>query len=851
MTTKHTSDAGRSGSEGAEQPSRDIRPGKKSRFKRVLVFCLVGLVGLGALGSAAAAAMIYWVSRDLPPYTRIADYRLPVVTTVYARDHSVMGYLYDEKRFLISLEEMPEHLRRAFVAAEDGAFYEHIGIDPLAIASAFYTNLVSGKTRRGGSTITQQIVKRLLLTSEKSYIRKLREAILAVQVERYLSKNEILTIYLNEIYLGSGAHGVEAAARTYFAKKAKDLTLAEAAVLATLPQAPSTNNPYGNPVATKGRQKYVLDRMLHHGWITREEYDQAYAQPLEYASMPDPSWKLGAWYLEEVRRTLLVMFSEKNVREKKIPIEMFGKDAVYMAGLNVYTAMDPVHQASAEKSLRRSLAETSKRQGWRGPLETIPPDEVAAYLANNPFSPQQLEDAGWARALVTEVKPSGATVRLGAYAGHIAVSAMSWARTPNIKVAPDGVTMRDATKILNVGDVVWVSAVGAKGEANPTGAPAVEPDAKGKGGVPAYSASSVTPETVIALCLEQIPEAEGAFVSLETATGDVVALVGGYQYSQHNQYNRATQARRQPGSSFKPIVYSAALEHGFTAGSVLLDSPYVTIPDPSMKTWRPGNYDGKFLGRLLLRTALARSRNLCTVQVAQQVGMEAIAEHAARMGIEGDIPRELAVSLGAFEVTPLNMVSVFSAFADQGMRAMPRLITSVKDTWGQDLVVEAPEKVRTLSEQNAFIMATLLKEVVNAGTGYRARVLGRPMGGKTGTSNEERDTWFLGFTPHLVSGVYTGYDQVQSLGRLETGGRTALPAYIYYHQDIDQYYPPDDFEQPEDIVFASVDADTGKLAGKGSEKSFYLPFIRGTEPTTRSDQKSVVESGESLLREIN
>ena len=838
--------------ESATPEKKSAAQPKKSRsWKRVFLYCLVGMIGLGALGAAAFGAMVFWASRDLPPYTRIADYRLPEVTTVYARDNSILGYLYDEKRFIVSIDDMPEHLRRAFVAAEDGEFYEHTGINPKAIVSAAIDNIRSGRTKRGGSTITQQIVKRLLLTNEKSYIRKLREAILAIRVDKHFGKDWVLAMYLNEIYLGSGAHGIEAAARTYFGKHAKELTLAESAVLATLPQAPSVNNPYDNPIATKGRQRYVLDQMLKHGWITQAQFDDAYAQPLEYKSMPDPSWKFGAWYLEEVRRSLLAMFSEENVRARNIKIELYGKDAVYMAGLNVYTAMDPAHQKAGETALRQSLMETTKRQGWRGPIFTVEADKAAGYLEKNPFSPKELDDAGWARALVTEVTPSGATVRLGGYKGHIAVSTMSWARTPNIRQAPDGVNMKDATKILNVGDVVWVSAVGAKGDKNPVGKPFVAPDSKGKGGTPEYVASAVKPETVIELCLEQIPEAEGAFVSLETETGDVVALVGGYQYSQTNQYNRATQARRQPGSSFKPIVYSASLEHGFTAGTMLLDSPYVTSAEVSSRTWRPGNYDGTFLGPMILRTALTKSRNLCTVQIAQRMGMEAIVEHAKKMGVEGDIPPELAVSLGAHEVTPLNMVSVYSAFADQGRRSIPRLITKVTDTWGQDIVVNEPQKIQTLSEQNAFIMASLLKEVVTSGTAYKARALNRPMGGKTGTSNEERDTWFIGLTPKLVTGVYTGYDKVQSLGRLETGGRTALPAFIYYHRKVDDLYPPDDFERPADIVFASVDALTGKLAGKGTEKSFYLPFMRGTEPRTRAGQRTEVESGEDILRQVN
>ncbi len=816
-------------------------------MKRIILYCLLVFVGLGVVGACAAAAMVYWASRDLPPSTKVADYRLPVVTTVYARDNSVLGYLYEEKRFLVSLESMPEHLRQAFVAAEDGSFYDHSGIDPLAIARAFYKNMSSGKTRQGGSTITQQVVKRLLLTPERSYTRKLKEAILAYRLEKHLSKDEILTIYLNQIYLGSGAHGVEAAARTYFGKHVQDLTLAESAVLATLPQAPSTNNPYNDPVATKHRQTYVLDQMLKHKWITQAQYDAAYAQPLEYKSMPDPSWKLGAWYLEEVRRQLLQLLSEKNVREKGINIELYGEDALYTGGLQVYTAMDPVHQQAAEIALRQSLLETTKRQGWRGPLEQVPAADFAKYLDKHPFKPEQLENAGWAKALITAVTPAGATARLGKYNGHIDVKTMSWARAPNIKQAPDHVNMRDATKIAAPGDVVWVSAVGARGTANPVGVPAKEGDAKGRGGVPEYKAAGVKPETLIQLCLEQMPDVEGALASMETDKGDVVALVGGYEFNQKNQYNRATQARRQPGSSFKPVVYSAALDNGFTAGSMLLDSPYVTVGDESTKLWRPGNYDGTFKGPLILRTALALSRNLCTVQVAQRIGMQAVVERAKALGVAGDIPPELAVSLGAHEVSPLNMVEVYSAFADGGKRSTPRLITAVKDTWGQELWVNQPEKVEVISPQNAFIMATLLKEVVNAGTATRAKSLGKPMGGKTGTTNEERDTWFDGFTPYLVTSVYTGYDQVRSLGRLETGGRTALPAFIYYRQAVEKFYPPDDFVRPDGIVYATVDAQTGKLAGNASEKSFSLPFYKGTEPT---GQASETESGESLFRQF-
>ncbi len=799
-------------------------------MKRFILYSLLVVTGLGAVAACAAAAMIYWASRDLPSYTKVADYRLPLVTTVYARDKSILGYFYEEKRFLVTLEQMPQHLRKAFLAAEDASFYDHVGIDPKAIIRAFVANTLSGRKRQGGSTITQQIIKRLILTNERSYTRKLKEAILAYRLEKYLSKDEILTIYLNQIYLGSGAHGVEAASRAYFGKHVWDLTLAESSILATLPKAPSTNNPYEDPKATKGRQHYVLSQLLKLGWITQADFDQAWAQPLVYKSMPDPSWKHGAWYLEEVRRRLKEMFAEKNVRANNIPIDLYGEDAVYRAGLHVYTAMDPEHQAAGEVALRQSLLETTKRQGWRGPIKQLQPADVAKYLESTPFDPRQLENAGWFKAVVGKVTPAGADVALGLYKGHIDVTQMRWCRTPNIKQAPDGVSVRDATKVLAVGDLVWVSAVGASGTSNPVGAPAKAASPGKKDGVPAYAAANVKKETAIPLCLEQLPEVEGALTSIETATGDVVALVGGYEYSYTNQYNRAVQARRQPGSSFKPIVYSAALDKGYTAASLVVDSPFVISGDATTKEWRPSNYDGTFLGPILLRTALAKSRNLCTVQVAQRIGMPAIVERAKALGIDDQIPGDLAVSLGAYAVSPLTMADAYTAFANQGKRVKPRVITSVTDMWGQPLVNVEPEAVQAISPENAYIMATLLKEVVNAGTATRAKVLGRPVGGKTGTSNEERDAWFIGVSPYLTTSVYTGYDQVQSLGRLETGGRTALPAFVYYRKAIDHLYPPDDFVEPEDITMARVDGRTGELAGPGSQQAFVLPFYKGTEP---------------------
>ncbi len=797
----------------------------KRLFYYFSVFCIASLF----LGLAAAYAVFEWASRDLPNFTKIADYRPKLVTTVYARDNSIMGYFYDEKRFLVNLDQIPRNLALAFLAAEDDGFYQHHGIDPVAILRAFLANLRSGATSQGGSTITQQVVKRLLLTNEKTYERKIKEAILAYRLTKYLTKDEVLTIYLNQIYLGANSYGVEAAARTYFGKHVQDLTLAEAAVLAGLPQAPSSYNPFRNPAPIKGRQKYVLDRMLYLKWVTPEEHQEALNTELVYRSMPEPSWGLGAWYLEEVRRRLIDFFSEENIRRLGLSIDRYGKEAVQEAGLHIYTGMDPEHQLAGELALRNGLLEATKRHGWRGPVLQLPTSEWNDYLEKEAFTPAALDNAGWAKALVTKVVPGGAEVRLGSYRGYIDVSTMGWARQPNPKVNSLGAgKVSNSTKVLNPGDVVWVSAVGAKGTTNPVSVPAADK-------VPAYDPKTIGKDSILKLALEQYPDVEGALASIETENGDLVALVGGYSFSQNSQFNRATQARRQPGSSFKPIVYSAALDNGFTAGSIVNDTPFVTFGPTA---WRPGNADGVFLGPMLVRTALAKSRNLCTIQIAQKIGIGKVVERARELGLEeSPIPHELAISLGAYAVSPLAMTEAYSAFANGGKMVRPRLVTRIDDSWNNTLVNFAPDAVQVISPQNAYVMSYMLKEVVNAGTGGRAKVLGRPVGGKTGTTNEEKDAWFLGISPYLTTGVYIGYDQIRPMGRNEGGSRAALPVFVDYRKAIDAKYPPEDFSMPEGITVLKIDGNSGYLAGPDSQSVFAIPFIKGTEPTIVSGQQ--------------
>lgn len=803
-------------------------PGKKRRSPKhrrgclgTILYFFGVLILLGGLCAAGGGYMLYqWVADDLPSFSKIADYRPPLVTTVLARDGSLIGQFYRERRFLVTLDRLPKFVPQAFLAVEDDQFYNHPGVDIKAIIRAAIANFQHGGTRQGGSTITQQVVKRLMLTPEKSYERKLKEAILAYRLEKQLSKDDILNLYINQIFLGNNAYGVEAAARVYFAKNAKDLTIAEAALIAGLGQSPSAYNPYRNPKAAETRQHHVLRRLRDLGWINDAEYDQAINQKLEYRAMPSSNPD-GGWYLEEVRRLLVDMFSEENCKKNGYDFGLYGEDAVYELGLTVHTAMDPVQQHAANEGLRHGLEDAAKRHGWLGPVKHLEPSEYKEFLKKKDFQLSDLDNDGWALALVTSVDKNGADVMLSeSQRGHVSVRTMNWARKPNKRVAGSvtAVVVRDATKVLKTGDVIWVS----RDKAAP--AKKTQKKSSGKNVVEAPEGVQDTVirahEPVIALRLQQYPDVQGAMVSIEPQNGDVVAMVGGYSFgSSGSQFNRATQAQRQPGSSFKPIVYSAALDNGFTPASMLLDAPIIIIDKWTKKAWRPRNDDGKFDGPMPLYRALARSRNLCTVRVAQQMGVEHVIARAKALRLASEFPATLAISLGAVAVSPLNLAQAYTAFANEGKVCSPRFITSIQGPWGNTIYESQPESVQAITPQNAYVMASLLKGVVNFGTGGKAKVLGRPLGGKTGTTNDENDAWFIGVTPYLVTATYIGYDQLQPMGRGETGSGAALPAYLYYAKEALKAYPPDDFPKPEGIVFA----DAGGMT---------MPFIEGTEPGT-------------------
>ena len=774
-------------------------------LKILLVLFFLGVF----LAAGAGVGLYYWAQEDLPGFTKLSDYSPALATTVRARDGRILGYFYREKRFLIPLSMMSPITVKAFLAAEDSGFYQHEGVDLPGIFRAAVKNFVAGSIVQGGSTITQQVIKSMLLTPERSYERKIKEIILAYRLEKYLTKDEILTIYLNQIYLGARAYGVEAAAREYFGVSASELTLAQAAMLAGLPKAPSRYSPYANPERARERQVYVLTRLRDLGWVAPEEFEAALNEPMEYKAAEDPSWKIGPYYLEEVRREL---------------VDMYGEDTVYAGGLQVRTAVDLEHQAYADQALRQGLRAASKRHGWMGPVRTVGAEAYEEFLRGQDVEGLAVGD--WSQVLVTGVSKAGAKVRFGTLSGVVPVESMEWAREPNVKYAPEEVKkITDARKVLKEGDIVWAS-VAETSEDKPW-----------------------------KLALEQEPKVEGALVSMDPRSGEVLALCGGYDFFR-SQFNRATQALRQPGSAFKPIVYSAALDSGFTPASIVLDAPIV-YEDGTGEMWKPENFEGIFYGPTLLRTALVKSRNLVTIRVAQQVGIGKIIERGKAMGLTGVMEPNLSLALGSGQFSPLNMCQAYSAFARGGSYIKPRFIESVASPWGDQLYTAEPETGDAMSPETAYIMSTLLQQVVQHGTGVRAKVIGRPLAGKTGTTNDEQDAWFMGFSPYLLTGVWVGYDQVRPMGKYETGARAALPIWIDYRSKVEPGYPEEDFAAPPGIVMARVDAHTGKLVGPNTTESYMLPFQNGTEPT----EAAVVEGldvtpgssnagGESLLKQI-
>ena len=735
-------------------------------------------------GVVAGAVVYRELTSDLPPVDQLLRYQPPTATRVFADDGTLIGEFYVERRYLVPLARVPMHVRLAFLGAEDADFYRHRGVDPLSIARAFLNNMRSGATRQGGSTITQQVVKNLLLTNERSWQRKAREAILALKLETKLSKDDILYLYLNQIYFGGNAYGIAAAAKTYFDVEVEDLTVGQAALLAGLPQAPTRYDPLRQPKQAVTRQHYVLDRMLREGFVSKEQYDSAMAEQIRLAPRKPGVYLAAPWYVEHVRRLLE---------------DRYGTAAAQL-GLRVHTAVDVHLQEAAEQSLAQGLRDLDRRQGFRGPVTHLEGKEVAAYWKRQAES--RPPDETHRNAVVTAVRGERLEVRTGWEQGVVPAEGLVW----NSKRMPP--------TAFHAGDVVAVTIV----DRSPDG-------------------------TSARFALDQDPQVEGALVSIDPYTGQVKAMVGGYTFGR-SHFNRAVQAHRQPGSSFKPFVYAAAMENGFTPASIVLDAP-ITFTFGN-QSWSPQNFKSKYYGPTPLRWALTRSLNSVTVRLVDKMGIDTARRYIGRFGFAQSLPRNLSIALGSAEVTPLEMVRGYGVFATLGKLFDPIFITGVTDADGNPIEFAGtrPHFERVMDPGVAFVVTSMMQSVVEKGTGQKAKELGRPVAGKTGTTNDTHDAWFVGFTPDLLAGVWVGFDAERSLGSHETGGVAACPIWTAFMKQALQDRPVIDFTVPKDVTQIHIDPSTGLRAYPGGPAQLEY-FVAGSEPNEMAEPQ-VAETIEEI-----
>ncbi len=783
------------------------RPGGLGR--RIVRWTLWLTVVIAVAGAAALAGVYISLSQDLPKISSLADYRPPVVTTVYAADGRKIAEFYKERRIVVPLSKIPKQLVQAFVAAEDARFYSHKGVDFPSIVRAFFKNLEAGTIVQGGSTITQQVTKSFLLTPERSYQRKIKEAILAYRIDKAFSKEEILFLYLNQIYLGHGAYGVAAAAENYFGKDVSDLNLAESAMLAGLPQAPSRYSPFRKPRLAKERQIYVLNRMETEGYIDKKTVEAAMATELDIHGRKN-------WYLDEVP------FYTEHVR-RQIE-ERYGPEALYTGGLQIHTAVDVDMQKIARQEIESGLRALDKRQGYRGPLMRVHPEEIESFVSELQSESEKAppESDRIARGVVTNVDDVGekVQVRIGAGLGFIAMEDMRWARKPDPDVPYYAVRIHRPSQVLRVGDVIEVR---IKGRSEETG------DWQ--------------------LSLEQEPIVQAALLCIEAATGEVKAMIGGRDFEE-TQFNRAVQSRRQPGSAFKPIIYAAAIDKGYTPATVIVDSPIVFEDLERDFTWKPKNYKERFYGPTLLREALAKSRNVVTIKILQDIGIDYLIDYARKLGITSTLSRDLSIALGSSGVSLLELTNAYSVFANQGDRIEPVFVRKILDRDGNVMQEAKPLQEKVIDSSTAYIMTHLLEGVVQHGTGQRAKALNRPAAGKTGTTNNLFDAWFMGYTPRYITGTWVGFDEERSLGEGETGSRAASPIWLAFMKRILDGTPVQVFEAPEGIVFAKIDAKTGLLPISESEKTVFECFKEGTVPTERTPKPDTISEPDQFFKSL-
>lgn len=845
-------------------------------------------VGTIVLIASVMVGIFYLVfNNNLPSINRATDYQPPLVTEVFSDDLERIGEFYTQYRYLTPLGEIPPLVRKAFIAAEDSRFFEHSGIDYAGILRALVKNIQSGGVKQGGSTITQQVAKSLLLSPERTLARKAKEALLAFRIEKQLNKEEILYLYLNQIYLGHGAYGVAAGARAYFNKELNELDLSEIALLAGMPTAPSRDNPFVSPERARNRRAYVLRMMEELGFISGSERKQADEAPFQLdGSAKELNATAAPYFTEHIRRYIADKYGEKKL---------------YEGGMKVYTTVSQPMQRAAQDAVRWNLHELDKRQGYRGPSQHLNDEEIKAYVQQwsvkyaeaekvraatplpKPYSGDESYRAEKIPALVTEIDNAKGRVKILTTddQGWIPLELMNWARKPDVDVAMEEARLTQPSQALKRGDMVQVRYADL-----------------------GTSFTDVPKEKITALqkkylgerifALEQEPEVQGAILAVNSANGFVMSMVGGYDFKK-SEFNRAVQAKRQPGSAFKPIIYAAAIDKGYTPATVILDAP-VVFDDPVNDTiWRPKNYSGTFQGDILFRTALIESRNVVTVKILQDIGLDYVIDYATKLGITSPLTRDSTLALGSTALTPLELTRAYTAFgntgvvrqeifikkildrdgnvlerqtnddpavdisvlvqdakdemrgstiepvevnADTGGAATDTAIADNKNTKGSSTKLRVRRPGQVISEETAFITTHLLNEVVTYGTGYRARALNRPAAGKTGTTNEHIDAWFVGFTPDLLTTAWVGFDEKKSLGKLETGAKAASPMWLKFMLSAVEDRPKRVFPVPGGITFVKIDPQSGKLANDKTEKAVVEAFKDGTQPTEEAAKNS-------------
>lgn len=787
-------------------------------LERLKMLFILGLVS-GVMGLFLVVGVLFYFAQRVPDFRTLEDYTPKLVTKLYSREGTPLAEYARERRIYVPIEKIPPEVIEAYLAAEDTGFYSHMGFDIKGIIRAAVVNTLTSR-RQGASTITQQVAKTFLLSSERTYTRKIKELILAYRIEKAFTKDEILELYLNQIYLGYGAYGVAAAALTYYNKPLAELSIGQRAMLAGLPKAPSGYNPVTHPRAARLRRDVVIRRMEHEGFITKEQADAAIEEGLNLNVRVFPRGEDAPSFSEHVRRELL---------------ENYGADGLYEGGLKVLTTLDPEMQAHAEKAVWQGLRDYDRRHGYRGAYGRI--SLLAAWQGriDELFKEHEKVRNFAIPAAVLDVEDKTGLTKIGLPAGrigYIPLEGLKWARA---YINPDelGAKIEKPSDVVRMGDVVFVTAAD-----NVDGLK----DFKGKGQY---------------FSLEQLPAVQGALVALDVHTGAVRAMVGGF--GKDDDFNRAIQAKRQPGSAFKPFVYAYAMTQGMTPASIVLDAP-VVIRDNELDTaWKPQNYSEKVYGPSTLRRGLEKSRNLMTIRLAQDLGIRNIIRFAHDFGLAENMPPNLSTALGAASATLLELTSAYGVFPNGGERREPYFIERIQDPVGKILYSRGsascigclgftePTKLpsvvqegeRLLSPEASYIMTDLLRGVVQNGTGRRAGAVGHPVGGKTGTTNDYIDAWFVGFSSLYAVGVWVGFDRPQPLGNAETGAKAALPIWTEFMKNALQGHKQREYKVPPSVSFVRIDADTGMLPNAKTTKTILEVFVKGTEPTKQGSKQAV------------